>query len=56
MSGLEAGARPGWARASALLSYLGGDGGGGKRCPLPHPGGGCGWLARSFELGEERCW
>lgn len=24
-------------------------------CPLPHPGGGCGWLARSFELGEERC-
>lgn len=24
-------------------------------CPLPHPGGGWGWLARSFELGEERC-
>lgn len=54
MFGPEAGALPGRARASAALSPVVG-GLGGKMYPLPHPGGGRGWLARSFELGERCC-
>lgn len=49
MSELEAGTRPG--RAQVLLSHVRGGcrGGGGlkKMCPLPHLGGGCGWLGVS---------
>lgn len=50
MLGLEAGARPGRALVSRRSPPLGEVGGGGEMCPLPHLGGGCGHLARSFEL------